>query len=85
MSQGERCKSAPILTYLDLRPTLISLLTYPYMPPLSKALQAALGGQAEMTAELMYEWAVKRPGEYRAHKIKVIQEALDEMEADKRR
>lgn len=46
------------------------------MPPLSMALQAALGGQAEMTAELMCEWQVKRPAEYRAHKVRSIQAAL---------
>ena len=46
------------------------------MPSLSMALQAALGGQAEMTAQLMCEWQVKRPAEYRAHKVRSIQAAM---------
>ena len=46
------------------------------MPPLSMALMSALGGQGEMTAELMCEWQLKRPGEYRAHKMRSIQAAI---------
>ena len=49
------------------------------LPALSPELQAALDGQAEMTCKLMYEWAVKRPAEYRAHKIRSIQAALSEL------
>ena len=46
------------------------------MPALSMALTAALGGRGEMTPELMCEWQVKRPAEYRAHKECSIKAAL---------
>ena len=46
------------------------------MPPLSAALKGALGGQREMTAQLMCEWQLKRPDQYRQHLLKSFEEAL---------
>ena len=46
------------------------------MIELSMQLQAALAGSAPMTQVLMGEWQRKRPDQYRAHKVRVIQSAL---------
>ena len=44
--------------------------------PLSEALKGALGGHREMNAQLMCEWQLKRPDQYRQHLLKSFDEAL---------
>ena len=51
------------------------------MPPLSMQLQAALGGQGEMTPELMSEWQVKRPRAYREYVRRYFSALMNESSA----
>lgn len=48
--------------------------------PLSSALSQALEDFSAMTPRLMAEWQLKRPDQYKAHKRRSIERALEQIQ-----
>jgi hypothetical protein len=88
--QGDSRAFAWQSAFRSLNPAMAQEAEISYGPPLSLALQAALDGIAEMTADLAGELAVKRPHQHEQMRREQVEAALNriaearEEEADRR-